>query len=78
MNKFNKTITADVPTQSLLKELLIKDIKRLKSNIKHCEKWGEEYHTTESSNYAEDGDSIGVMITQYKRLEEILNQLNEG
>ena len=28
MKTFNKTITADVPTQSLLKELLIKDIKR--------------------------------------------------
>ena len=66
-----------MPTQSLLKELLIKDIKRLKSNIKHCEKWGEEYPTTKNSDYAEDGDSIGVMITQYKRLEAVLNELNK-
>ena len=40
MKTFNKTITVDVATQSLLKELLTKDIKRLKSNIKHCENWG--------------------------------------
>ena len=77
MKTFNKTITVDVATQSLLKELLTKDIKRLKSNIKHCENWGEEYHTTSNSDYVEDGDSITVMLTQYKRLEAVLNELNK-
>ena len=40
MKTFNKTITADVPTQSLLKELLIKDIKRLKREIARNQKIG--------------------------------------